>query len=528
MGVAKCQNCGMSLVSDAGRGTGPNMAAGMVAPDANVPELPAWLETLRSSERPGTPTDNNNSKSASPTYNLSSPDLIDERMLPSWMRPERSEASDTGPSAAYPGRRSASKGAPNTDNFAPPQGVMSASSLIDEQALPEWMREKSVSPQQRQKQHQPGVQDNIPAASLVQPEALPEWMRTMQPPAPSNPVQSGPMAIPPEGIMGNDLIDPQSLPNWMAGKEVPKGFSASALLDENALPPWLRNAGQEPQRENATAFPATSQPRQSAPLTPPASPASNQQSQPPTFNNAPPPANLAASSFIDMNALPDWLKPTEGQQPKAGFGQPQQGASEMGRQANFGVPGRPENVRVPSRPRSEMGPYEESEVAANVFASMLGVASASPHLPGQQRGQVPETMQPPMQQPMPQQQWANTANMQGQGVPTGSTSGQNMPVQGMPAGYASSQNLQNQQGQQNPQGPQMNQGYPQAMGGYQGGYAPGNMMGNMPPQQGMPMNMSGAQPGGAIPAGDSQARTNAKPAKRGFLSTILEWFSFSR
>ena len=201
--------------------------------------------------------------------------------------------------------------------------------------------------------------------------------------------------------------------------------------------------------------------------------------------------NLPASSFIDMNELPDWLKPTEGQQLNAGFGQQQQGTPGMGRQANFGVPARPENVRVPSRPRSEMGPYEESEVAANVFSSMLGVASAAPHLPGQQRGQVPETMQ----------------------------------GQGMPAGYGSPQNLQTQQGQQNPQGQQMNQGYAQAMGGY----APGNAMNNILPQQGRPMNAAGTQPGGAtMPAGDSQAKANAKPAKRGFLSTILEWFSFSR
>jgi len=178
----------------------------------------------------------------------------------------------------------------------------------------------------------------------------------------------------------------------------------------------------------------------------------------------------------------------------------------MGRQANFGVPARPENARVPSRPRSEMGPYEESEVAANVFASMLGVASAAPHLPGQQRGQVPESMQPPVQQqPIPQQQWANTANMQGQGMPAGTIQGP--PDQSMPAGYGSPQNLQTQQGQQNPQGQQMNQRYAQAMGGYQGGYAPGNAMNNMPPQQGRPMNAAGTQPGGApMPAGDSQAK----------------------
>src|SRR5260370_16578770 len=38
-----------------------------------------------------------------------------------------------------------------------------------------------------------------------------------------------------------------------------------------------------------------------------------------------------------------------------------------------------ENARVPSRPRSEMVPLEESEVAANVFSSMLGVSSSAPN-----------------------------------------------------------------------------------------------------------------------------------------------------
>ncbi|HEX3641582.1 MAG TPA: hypothetical protein VHV10_09850, partial [Ktedonobacteraceae bacterium] len=60
-----------------------------------------------------------------------------------------------------------------------------------------------------------------------------------------------------------------------------------------------------------------------------------------------------------------------------------------------GGPPRVENVRVPSRPRSEMASSETSEMAASVFASMLGVASSAPNFPGpsgvpyqQQSGQL--------------------------------------------------------------------------------------------------------------------------------------------
>ena len=105
--------------------------------------------------------------------------------------------------------------------------------------------------------------------------------------------------------------------------------------------------------------------------------------------------NLAAASFIDMDALPDWLRSSgDGQQ--GGAGQGQRGMGNYPRQASSGVPARPENVRVPGRPRGNVAPQEESEVAANVFASMLGVASNAPYLPGQgapgqqlQSGQLP-------------------------------------------------------------------------------------------------------------------------------------------
>ena len=94
---------------------------------------------------------------------------------------------------------------------------------------------------------------------------------------------------------------------------------------------------------------------------------------------------LAASSIIDMNALPDWLHSSGGQQ----------SASETSSQpysAPYAGPPRVENMRVPSRPRGEISSSETSEMAASVFASMLGVASTAPNFP-------PPTGVPYQQQP---------------------------------------------------------------------------------------------------------------------------------
>ena len=199
-----------------------------------------------------------------------------------------------------------------------------------------------------------------------------------------------------------------------------------------------------------------------------------------------------------MDALPDWLRPAEDQFQNGAFLPEQQGMAENVGQAPFGVhgtPGRPDNMRVPSRPRGEIGSHEESEVAANVFASMLGVASAAPYFPGPQstntsgRPQV-STPLPQSQQNVPQQPWS-----------TGT------------GGYAGTPSMQ---------------GNGQAPGGYQGGPG-GYPMGTMPggPTAGMPMNVSGMQPGSPMNYGDG-GQSKPKPARRGFLSTILDWFQFSR
>ena len=192
-----------------------------------------------------------------------------------------------------------------------------------------------------------------------------------------------------------------------------------------------------------------------------------------------------------MDALPDWLRPAEDQLQNGAFLPEQQWMAENVGQAPFGVhgtPGRPDNMRVPSRPRGEIGSHEESEVAANVFASMLGVASAAPYFPEQQSTNT--SGRPQVSRPLPQSQ----QNVSQQPLSTGT------------GGYAGRPSMQ---------------GNVQAPGGYQGGPG-GYPMGTMP---GGPT--AGMQPGSPMNYGDI-GQSKPKPARRGFLSTILDWFQFSR
>ena len=124
MGVANCQYCGMVLANTATERPGSSMASSMTprmaAPEQSQPELPAWLETLRSGERPNASTTG--------TPNFSSGD--DEGMLPSWMRPEGSEIVDNSPSGKYLAQRSASMPGPNTDSaFSPTRGMPASLAL---------------------------------------------------------------------------------------------------------------------------------------------------------------------------------------------------------------------------------------------------------------------------------------------------------------------------------------------------------------------------------------------------------------
>lgn len=502
----------------------------MITPEQQQPELPAWLETLRSGERPSPASA---SPSGSEPTGFVAGDLIDEDMLPSWMRPERKDMIDSRPMESYPPRRPASTPAPNTDNtFAPTRG-MDASSLIDERSLPTWMQEKKAAPYQ--------AQENLSAASLVQADALPEWIRNAQPqaqaPTPINARQQVQPTIPPQGIMGNDLIDRQQLPNWMAGQDTPStsqsqgGLSASSLLDANTLPSWLRQTDQGSQRNNTpeATFPPPSQ--SGSPYAssmhqpgnqnqPAANPMGGAYNQTPNMQRPPEQApdrntNLSAASFIEMDALPSWLRANDEPRQQNAPSNRQQGYADPARQATFGGPARPENVRVPSRPRGELPVHEESEVAANVFASMLGVASAAPYFPGQQtrdaagrsQGQGP-TQPPYAQQNMAQSQGNNTTGMQGS---AGLSSNDLLQVFGAPG---IPQNSMGNFPQQNYASPP--EGYRESMG---------NMSTGIPQQQAMSMNNTGFSSPQPRDNSSGQTKQQAKSDKRGFFSKFMDWLS---
>lgn len=408
---------------------------------------------------------------------------------------------------------------------------MAASSLIDEQSLPTWMQEPQAP--------SPMGQGSIAAASLVQSEALPGWMKAVPPQPPqAQQVQSTtsalsvqmlhaytPPAVPPQRLSGNDLIDQQALPSWMSAQtsgapapgNEPRNVTAGSLIDANSLPSWLREEVQQQEQRGVSMPPPGSarapvapsmQPMQSAQPMQPASPAS--------MNN-----NIAASSFIDVDALPGWLRSAEEQR---GVSNVRSGNnSDQNRPGAAGAPARVENMRVPSRPRAEMPSLEESAVAANVFASMLGVASAN--VPGQpQNGQLPPTAYPAQPSNSP----ASSPNNGTNGA--GGTSGSNWS--GFPEGMASAQlpPLVPPPGYGIPTAPGMNNnqnGQSFGVPGMPPQPMTGNFQGNQTNQrnQAMPQQTAGNNFQSGQPTGNQQKQGGKK---RGFLETILNWFPFSR
>ena len=499
-GIGNCQTCGAPLSSNIENNSGQLR---MAAPQEQ-PELPAWLESLRAGERSASPVNNASA--------FSTADLIDDGALPGWMRSGRQEANDAN--AARPTLRPAGLPGPNTDDAS--KGI-NAQSLIDEQALPSWMHENKQATG-------PIPQGGISAASLIQPDAAPDWMKSLQnsPVANSALPATPPKQVQPSGQYGHerpgegkaggtaegmvqgfsagDLIDQQSLPSWMSGQDgrnVPlaSGQPAPASLsDMNSQSPWTRGNG--PQQSGS--FPPA---QQHPPVWQPAP------QQPMGMNNAPGTGNhLSASSFIDPNAVPEWMRSGEGQS----AGPQQQGPGA------YNVPPRVDNVRVPSRPRGEINPNQGNEAAANVFASMLGVASSAPNfigapygVPGGQVPQIPGQM--PAGMPNPQQGYP----------PAGFNSGIYQNANPEPQGGYQAGNPASQSGyQMGNMGPQA--GYQTGNLGQQGNYQMGNPQANPYSLGGMPPMQSGApMPGGPMGAGPRPAE---KPAKKGIFETIRDWF----
>ncbi len=465
-GLANCQRCGMPLSSvdqaerDSQKGTNEHS------------DLPAWLESLRVNERLSSP--------ANEQPFFSTADLIDEEGVPSWMRPENAELME-GDSAKYAAWRPAWIPAPNTDDEnVPPKGFL-ASSLLDEQSLPTWVHGNQQN-SQAPTFSPPGAQRDFSAESLIQPDALPDWMKSLSPssqPAGSYnsvwgdeqsldnsqvginsfaPNSTGIDSNPPQRFSAHDLIDQQAIPQWMSGQHGQQagfppdaasqggqaGLPASSLLDVNSLPAWLHENEHAQSSQIYSDLVQANSPGQSG-LTPDV------------------PGVLTAASLIDMASLPAWLHSPEAQQ--------QTGMPAMGetRPVPNGMSPRAD-TRVPSRPRGEMIAHQQSEVAANVFSSMLGVASSAPYFP--------------------------SAGMQS-----------NAPSQ--PSGFA---------------GVPPAQGYNPA-GEYPGpgGFPPGGQPAMVQPPQAYGPSM----PSETSTAGQ-RSKTNApgsKPAKRGIIETIRSWFS---
>ncbi|MEO8972376.1 MAG: hypothetical protein ABI406_12340 [Ktedonobacteraceae bacterium] len=515
--LASCQYCGTPVPGE----TNATNRSGANGYAPKQPELPAWLETLRSSERPPTP--------ASSASSFSLAGSIDENALPSWMRSDKKDNS-----AKMPALRPASRPAPNTEGGFVNAAGMSASSLIDEQSLPSWMQEPPAPAQ-------PG-QESISAASLVQSEALPHWMKAVPPqaqPATTDISRQTPYAytqpaVPQQRLSGNDLFDQQALPSWMSAQTAgtpmqgnePGNVTAGSLIDPKALPSWLREGVQQEQRggnmpppgvPGAPAVPGPQPVQSMQPVRPAQSVQPAQPVPSPDMNNS-----LSASSFIDMDNLPGWLRSAEEQRVASGMGGMNNGSmGDQNRPGTFGAPTRVENMRVPSRPRAETPSLEESAVAANVFASMLGVASAN--VSGQpQNGQFPPTAYPaqPFTSPTssPNNGTSGTSGSNWSGFPEGMKPAQ-LPPLAPPPGYAipSSPGVSNNQNGQSFGGPGMPQQQP-VMGSFQGNQT--NQR-----NQGMPQQIAGNNYQSKQPT-EGQQKQNGK--KRGFLETILNWFPFSR
>lgn len=250
----------------------------------------------------------------------------------------------------------------NAGNYQPPLaggGGMSASSLLDPNALPSWLsgQQGQAAPDNMRSG------DGMRAQSLVDETALPGWLRTEpESPAPASPAQGSfappavpgwegysaspaapsASAFPPAGYAGTQMQPPAPGPvpmSPMSQMAAPapangqQGFSANQLIDSNALPDWLVQGQDGSAGMAQSAGVGMQQPGAGAAHAP-----------------------WSASDLIDPAMLPGWVRDNEQGMPQAGAAQPpQSGMSPMPSGSAFDAP-RDRTGRVPA-PR-EMNPAE--------------------------------------------------------------------------------------------------------------------------------------------------------------------------
>lgn len=446
--------------------TAASGSAGMMGPGQEEPqELPAWLESLRAHEKPVA------SNSGAQPFTMD--ELVDENSMPSWMRQDQSRLAEAGASDAFPAVPPTAQQAPGSnleasslidkqalpewmrttqenDPSAPAGQGFSANSLVQQETLPEWMKNlastaeqptlaqpaaenyglpatppvgASRAPQTPAPFPEPTPEQGFLANSLVDQQAMPDWMKGAQEAGQQGQSRSGPLS---SGFAAGELIDQRTLPNWMKdqqGREnanpvsamgVPVsgsgqttgmnqettgdvGMPASTLVDQSSLPTWM-SAGNQTGSPQGTPQPGNGMPASS--LVDMNAMPTWLKNEEHTQGNQQPGSGMSAGSLVDMNAMPTWLKNSESTQP---------GQSAGAR----GVPARAEGMRVPSRPRGNMNAQgQNSEAAANVFSSMLGVAASTPQLPG-----APEHQPGIAPGQQPQAAWQSPQQLAGRQAP---------------------------------------------------------------------------------------------------------------
>lgn len=317
--------------------------------------MPAWVRDVQAGQAPGAGI-------AAEGGGFSARSLMNEDALPQWLR----EAGAGGgglqaPQApqGYPPAYGAAAAPPAYGQ--PAGGSGGAQSPYDESNLPGWLFQpgaNGASPQQFDAfptARQPSPNVGMPQPPAPRPNAFPG----IEPAGAYRPAPSG-------GLSGNSLLDDNALPGWMRGDPSPAqgdpaaayrdagGMRGHSLIDDAALPAWLRN---QPGPSAAQPFPNVQPPQPQPPTAPsianwiggsaandamPAwlDQAYNEARVPPLqsppqapaggawpANGAPPngapplPGSLNASSLMDESALPEWLR-TQGQ--GQGQGQAQQ------------------------------------------------------------------------------------------------------------------------------------------------------------------------------------------------------------
>jgi hypothetical protein len=232
----------------AGSASGVFSAAELV----DTQSLPAWLKAEDQTPPPTTSSTiqgngdwkGNSSKIAaiptgfSPQKSgvFSAADLVDGESLPAWLK-----GAVADPSASQAGQSNAAQ---------QPTGQMSAAELVDTQSLPAWMRETGQGPaisgvsgstaNPRSGALRPSTEPanvassqtgGFSAASLVDPEALPEWLRAAQGSEAHGPSQQGSGQL-----TGQSWDQSMSSPEGEQG-----GLSGASLIDPAQLPDWMRN-----------------------------------------------------------------------------------------------------------------------------------------------------------------------------------------------------------------------------------------------------------------------------------------------